>query len=80
MMKEYGEIESDLKIVQQLCKWSQFEYVETACRASKQRKIYFFFVADQATKLRCPHKELDDALKSLLGNLSKQVTAELNVN
>ena len=41
-MKEYGEIESDLKIVQQLCKWSQFEYVETACRASKQRKIYFF--------------------------------------
>ena len=24
MMKEYGEIESDLKIVQQLCKWPAF--------------------------------------------------------
>ena len=42
-MKEYGEIESDLKIVQQLCKWSQFKYVEKACRASKQRKIYLIF-------------------------------------
>ena len=42
-MKEYGEIESDLKIVQQLCKWPQFKYVETACRASKQRKIYLIF-------------------------------------
>ena len=35
------------------------------------------FLADQATKLRCPHKELDDALKSLLGTLSKQVRENL---
>ena len=42
-MKEYGEIESDLKIVQQLCKWPQFKYVETAWRASKQRKMYLIF-------------------------------------
>ena len=32
-----------------------------------------FISADQASKLRCPHKELDEALKSLLGNLTKQV-------
>ena len=37
------------------------------------------FVADQATKLRCPHKELDDTLKSLLGTLSKQVREKLIV-
>ena len=32
-----------------------------------------YISADQASKLRCPHKELDEALKSLLGNLTKQV-------
>ena len=32
------------------------------------------FPAEQASKLHCPHKELDEALKSLLGNLSKQVS------
>ena len=63
MMKEYGELENDLKLVQ------------TICKKKLRRNIYlrFTFVADQASRLRSPHKELDEAVKSLLGNLSKQV-------
>ena len=37
-------------------------------------KTILLFPAEQASKLHCPHKELDEALKSLLGNLSKQVS------
>ena len=64
MMKEYGELENDLKLVQTICKNKQEEYLSG---------LSFTFVADQASRLRCPHKELDEAVKSLLGNLSKQV-------
>lgn len=48
MMKEYNDIESDLKLLHN--------------------------ISDQSSKLRCPHKELDEALKSLLANLTKQVS------
>ena len=37
------------------------------------QSINTFTPADQSSKLRCPHKKLDEALKSLLANLTKQV-------
>ena len=72
MMKEYGELENDLKLVQTICKTNRLGKVF--------QFLSFTFTAEQAARLRSPHKELDEAVKSLLGNLSKQVgTANVNL-
>ena len=66
MIKEFNDIENDLKNLHNISAYT-FAFVIIFSVFNN------VFPGDQAAKLKCPHKDLDDALKSLLSNLSKQV-------
>ena len=65
MIKEYQEMEGDLRLIHSLLD----QVRDLVLEEDNCKKVYV-----KVSKLNCPHKELDDSLKTLLGSLTKQVS------